>query len=364
VNWIGANCEHLLAKFTLGLIGRDPACHQSSDRELLVLLGSKATLLPGDYGDLLSTAPFSPQISMINTNFKVFMTSGLSSNESMTGTEVFSFGAILGPSEIGPCDPVTLQVEIPSSRPLYFIWECQGCSPSSRLSTKLIKETGASVVLAPEDFFEYVDYQQLTLRVLAPKAVPPNIMLTHLIQKVPLPIPVLRANGPPYVKKTSQITVNAEGRPSSCDRLVSSINLDSRSGIQYYWNGTSISLSTLHVSMSSLEHQAGSLLLQVESESSADPRAIASTMIEIVRIPPTLRLLVKTQGKYSLLSVLYEEGDNSSRIKSTVSGAKFKWSCQDQKTECWSKNGSKLDLTDDHGVLHLNSSDFQQGVEK
>jgi hypothetical protein len=362
VNWIGSRCEQLLARPTLAMIGLDPSCQQVGTRELLVLLGSQSTLLPGDSGDMLISAPFNPHISILKTTFKVVLSSEMNSNSSY---EVLSFGTIVGPNEIGPCDPVTLQVALPSSRPLYFVWDCPSCSQSSRLFNKLTKETGASIVLAPEDFSEFVDFDQATIRVTASKEFPPLIELTHSIQKVPLPIPVLRAFGPPYVTTTSQITVIAEGRPSSCDKLV---EMDILSNVQYHWSGynlgTSKSTSILHAPMLPPDKQSGTLRYQVEAESSADPRAIASSKADIVIIPTMLRLFVKILGKYKLVSVLYEDGDGSTRNVSTVAGAGFKWSCQDQRLVCWSHTGTKLNLTDDHGVLLLNPLDFEQGVDE
>ena len=197
------------------------------------------------------------------------------------------------------------------------------------------------------------------------KAVPPKVELTYSIQKVPLPIPVLRADGPPYVSTASKITINAEGRPSSCARLV---DMDLKGSIQYHWNGSNLgidhALSTLHVPSKDLETQTRSLFFHVEAESSADPRAIASSTVEIIRIPTTLRLIIMNQGKYTLLSVMYEEGVGLARNKTTVAGARFKWSCQVGSMDRWSQNGSKLDFTDDHGILQLNPSDFQKGIHK
>jgi hypothetical protein len=349
------------------MMGLDPVCQQGGPQELLVLLGSEATLLPGDYGDLLTSAPFSPHISMIEASFKVFSASEINPSASMSEVyEILSFGSIFGPSEIGPCDPVTLQVAISSSRRLYFTWDCSSCSSSSRLFNKLIAETGMSVVLAPEDFSEFDDYENITIRVTASKQIPPLLELVHYIQKVPLPIPVLRASGPPYVSTSSQFSVKAEGRPSSCESLVP-MEMEIQRNIQYHWSGNNPSphnsLATLHVPKQTPEKQTGILQFQVEAEATVDPRAIASSKIDVVLIPTMLRLFIKVLGKYKLVSVLYEESDGSTRNTSTVLGASFKWSCQDQNLECLSHTGTKLNLTDDNGILLLDPIDFQQGVD-
>ena len=346
-------------------MGLDPACQQKGPRELLVFLGSAATLLPGDSGDLLVSASFSPYISMIETSFKVFLASEFNPSASMSVEyEVLSFGTIFGPSESGPCDPVTLQVAVPSSRQLYFVWDCPSCPSSSQLSNKLIVETGMSVVITPEDVSDIGEYETVTIRVTASKDMPPSIELLYSIQKVPLPIPVLRANGPPYVSTASQISVNAEGRPSSCDSL---INIEMLRSIQYHWIGNNLSeqnsSSTLHVAKLSSQKQTSSLQFQVEAESTVDPRAIATSRVDVVLIQTMLRLLIKILGNYTLVSVLYEDGDGSTRNTSTIVGASFKWSCQDQNLDCVSHTGTKLNLIDDHGVLKLNPIDFQQGED-
>ena len=354
----------MLAPSTLELLGTNASCYQSGPSNLIVLLGYGAEFEPGHTGELLSTIPLRPSISIETGSFIPVVSSTDTDISVAASFDDWSQGGIFGPSEIGPCDAVDIRVAVPSARPLFYIWDCPLCPSNAHLSLVLAEQVLSTVVIAPEDFSEYDNFEIVTVRVRIYDGISPAFMLMHSIQKVPFAIPLLSAIGPPYSFNSAQVTLMAESRPSSCSGLTPP-SLVNNSKLHFIWvvSGSKIGgLSSLTVpGVSMLSEGNKEFVFQVEATADTDPRAIASALVQIVLVPSKLRILLQTCGQYTIETILYQEGDIISVTNAPSLVIAYVWTCFDQGLACLTTNGSTITLTDEGGTLRLSAQDYVPG---
>ena len=358
VVWIGNNCEAMVENSTLELLGDNAICSQSGQRTLLIQLGQNAAFEPGGVGALSQSISLEYPMPIGSLEFIAVVSAELNTE---FATEDWSIGSILGPGEIGPCDPIVIRVVISSARLLNFVWDCPACPESSPLTLSLSQQIHNFVVIAPEDLNDHADYQSVTIRVRLSHSSfssPKNIQqLTHTIQKLPFPIPVFSASGPPFAVASAFIALRADGHLSSCERL----NPDLKTGTQlnFTWSSASWAFPILdRPPVTSLSPRLFSESYEVQVLSTSDPQAIATSTVTIVRIPSYLSILLQSQGQYNISASLFQDG-----LEADINalGANFTWTCSKDRQDCFTSSGSRITLDSSAANIRLQPQYFQPG---
>ena len=344
-------------------MGSSPLCSQSDAKVLTVLFGFDASFSYGSTGMLANSSLFSPPISERGMMFIAFQ--GYTNTKSLDPVDASSVqlteNVLVGPEEVGVCDPIMLQVKIFSNSPPFFLWDCPQCVESSLLVEALKQETESIISLGPELFSDFSDYEQINIRVQYLSNTAQIVELEHTLLKVTLPLPSLTISGPMLANamyENNPVWI-AEGKPSACDAFVLN-NIQRNPSIMYLWNVSDPSASHFPTVTGVGEFQT-QLSLQLQVWSLSNPLAISSLVFSVQRVPTVYILQLRILSEYVLAVTVGDTLAFSGMRPFGEYNYSLLWSCNSGGFSCVDVHGEILRSRNDTRHLFISAFDVVPG---
>jgi hypothetical protein len=350
---------------TVALFGVAPICRQLNSKELTVSLGLNASIVAGSIGVLQNSSYFSPPVSTEGSTFIVLEVQGPTVDPVDSYQTALSGKLIVGPQEVGCCDPVTLQVNTFSTMPQFLEWDCPECPDQSPLNSALRMETGPMVALGPELFADFGSHETVSIRVRFESAVGQQSELRHSLKKVLLPLPSVLVSGSSLAYSAANFVFTAQSRQSVCDAslLRGPLNI---APIQFLWNASDSRTNQYPsiprvVSKTASSEEAGS---SVQLWSKSIPTAIASASVPFSAIPRSLKVSLRVFSEYVLLVTLGDDLSFAGILPFSPSNALLNWKCLAGKVSCLNVFGSLLAWKNESNRLMIPANEAIAGRTK
>ena len=336
------NCGIILDQACIGQLGAGAACIWGSDRSLLILLGSDASVVPGP------SSTIEIAVGILKSKNEV---SGYSEAIAIVSApqlaQAPAFSA-MGPGTIDPCGDLEITTSYSSPRPLTFEW---GCLNDEGLAQAIRTNTGQSLYLASgtAEMSEVDKEYQITIRATNFLGASSDLLVFTVLKKGS-PAPVVMFDPPVLsVYRDEEVLITALVQFSRCPLPTGSIafawtqisgpEIDSA----YFRSGAQFGLPTGTL-------LAGETYVIAAHISMAENPAVSSEKqytITVLQRPLTARIAggsmmnVASALPFSLDASMSQDPDVPTGAEA---GLSFAWSCQIFEGPCLTTDGQLLIL--------------------